>query len=141
MSPVRVMVVALLAPLALLAAGCGNDSSFTALTTPEPPGEDTSAPPTEEVEDDGRRPEDEALELLQVDRIALEIGYRLIPLVQDKNGTGILDHVAQLRRRFASRDGPEPEADGLGGKYGGTDALAGFWSKVLWGSTHGGKII
>ncbi len=52
-----------------------------------------------------RRPEDEALELLQVDRVALEIGYRLIPLVQDKSGTGILDHISQIRRRFASSEG------------------------------------
>jgi flagellar biosynthesis protein FlhA len=49
--------------------------------------------------------DDDAFELLAVDRVALEIGYRLIPLVQDKNGTGILDHVSQLRRRFATRDG------------------------------------
>jgi flagellar biosynthesis protein FlhA len=48
---------------------------------------------------------DETLGLLQVDRVALEIGYRLIPLVQDKNGAGILDHIAQLRKRYATRDG------------------------------------
>ena len=65
------------------------------MTSAEP-----EAPP--EVEESA---EDEAFELLAVDRVALEIGYRLIPLVQDKNGTGILDHVAQLRRRFATRDG------------------------------------
>jgi len=52
-----------------------------------------------------KKSDDEAVELLKVDRIALEIGYRLIPLVQDKSGTGILDHVAQLRRRFAQREG------------------------------------
>src|SRR6185503_6508940 len=51
------------------------------------------------------KPVDDALAMLEVDRIGLEIGYRLIPLVQDKAGTGILDHVAQLRRRFASREG------------------------------------
>ncbi|NOT29134.1 MAG: flagellar biosynthesis protein FlhA [Planctomycetes bacterium] len=51
------------------------------------------------------QPVDEALGLLEVDRIGLEIGYRLIPLVKDKAGTGILDHVSQLRRRFASREG------------------------------------
>src|SRR6185295_14735729 len=51
------------------------------------------------------KPEDEALGLLAVDRIGLEIGYRLIPLVQDKSGTGLLDHIAQLRKRFAQRDG------------------------------------
>ena len=44
-------------------------------------------------------------ELLRVDRISLEIGYRLIPLVQDSSGTGILDHIGQLRRRFATREG------------------------------------
>jgi flagellar biosynthesis protein FlhA len=48
---------------------------------------------------------DETLALLQVDRVALEIGYRLIPFVQDKNGAGILDHISQLRKRFAGRDG------------------------------------
>jgi flagellar biosynthesis protein FlhA len=49
--------------------------------------------------------EDEALELLPVDRVSLEIGYRLIPLVKNGGGTGILDHIAQLRRRFATREG------------------------------------
>ena len=44
-------------------------------------------------------------DLLRVDRIALEIGYRLIPLVHDPGGAGILDHVAQLRRRFAMNEG------------------------------------
>ncbi len=44
-------------------------------------------------------------ELLKVDRICLEIGYRLIPLVQDSSGSGLLDHVAQLRRRFALKEG------------------------------------
>jgi flagellar biosynthesis protein FlhA len=43
--------------------------------------------------------------LLATDRIALEIGYRLIPLVQQPGGNGILDHIAQLRRRFAMKDG------------------------------------
>ena len=52
-----------------------------------------------------KKADDEAVELLRVDRIALEIGYRLIPLVQDKGGTGILEHVAQLRKRFAQREG------------------------------------
>ena len=68
-------------------------------------GELTTGEAAEEVEAEPRRPEDDALDLLQVDRVALEIGYRLIPLVQDMGGTGILDHVAQLRRRFALRDG------------------------------------
>ena len=44
-------------------------------------------------------------ELLQVDRLSLEIGYRLIPLVQDQAGGGILDHIGQLRKRFALNEG------------------------------------
>jgi flagellar biosynthesis protein FlhA len=47
----------------------------------------------------------EILDLLTVDRVALEIGFKLIPLVQDRSGTGILDHVAQLRKRIANREG------------------------------------
>ncbi len=48
---------------------------------------------------------DSVTELLRVDRVSLEIGYRLIPLIQDEKGQGVLEHVAQLRRRFASNDG------------------------------------
>tara|TARA_R110002126_G_scaffold28577_2_gene95308 strand:+ start:291 stop:2396 length:2106 start_codon:yes stop_codon:yes gene_type:complete len=44
-------------------------------------------------------------ELLRVDRACLEIGYRLISMVQDKGGNGVLDHIAQLRRRFALQEG------------------------------------
>ncbi|MBI5365137.1 MAG: flagellar biosynthesis protein FlhA [Planctomycetes bacterium] len=51
------------------------------------------------------RDEGKVEDLLQIDRVALEIGYRLIPLVQDKGGNGILDHIAQLRKRFALHDG------------------------------------
>jgi flagellar biosynthesis protein FlhA len=69
-----------------------------------PAGEPGGAKPGEGKHSEAKHI-DEALALLEVDRIGLEIGYRLIPLVQDKNGTGILDHVAQLRRRFAQREG------------------------------------
>jgi flagellar biosynthesis protein FlhA len=48
-------------------------------------------------------PED-LTEMLHVDRIALEIGYRLVPLVQEAGG-GLLDHVARLRRKIAQEQG------------------------------------
>ena len=65
-----------------------------------------AAPAAEGDAEEGSNPDsDETLELLQVDRVALEIGYRLIPLVQDQNGAGILEHISQLRKRFASREG------------------------------------
>jgi len=51
------------------------------------------------------REEHKVEELLQVDRVSLEIGYRLIALVQDKGGNGILEHISQLRKRFALQDG------------------------------------
>jgi flagellar biosynthesis protein FlhA len=56
-------------------------------------------------ESEGPSEEDQVEELLQVDRLSLEIGYRLIPLVQDERGGGILGHIAQLRRRFALSEG------------------------------------
>ncbi|MCC7011042.1 MAG: flagellar biosynthesis protein FlhA [Planctomycetes bacterium] len=65
----------------------------------EPASDAAGQPPPAEKEADA------ALELLKVDRVSLEIGYRLISLVQDPRGQGILDHISQLRRRFASREG------------------------------------
>jgi len=67
--------------------------------------EATLLPESEEGEGAGGEADDQVEELLQVDRLALEIGYRLIPLVQDESGSGILDHIAQLRRRFALTEG------------------------------------
>jgi flagellar biosynthesis protein FlhA len=61
--------------------------------------------PPEPEADPKVREEEEVAELLKVDRVGLEIGYRLIPLVEDGGGSGILEHVAQLRRRFALRHG------------------------------------
>ena len=55
---------------------------------------------------DGSAKEEQKVdELLAVDRVSLEIGFKLIPLVQDKSGTGILDHIQQLRKRFALKEG------------------------------------
>ena len=56
----------------------------------------------EEQTEDG---EEDMDELLHVDRLALEVGYRLIPLVSDPGGGGVLDHISQLRRRFALSEG------------------------------------
>jgi flagellar biosynthesis protein FlhA len=44
-------------------------------------------------------------ELLKVDRLSLEIGYRLIPLASSKDKGALLDHIAMLRRQFASQLG------------------------------------
>lgn len=77
-------------------------SSDELLAEPKPVAAAAStAPTTPSAEQESEA----ALELLKVDRVALEIGYRLIPLVQDSRGQGILEHISQLRRRFASREG------------------------------------
>jgi len=72
-----------------------------ALLEPEKPEKEAEAAGSEGKE----KPGEEALGLIEVDRIGLEIGYRLIPLVQDKSGMGILDHISQVRRRFAQKEG------------------------------------
>jgi len=63
--------------------------------------EEEGESPTEETEEQ----EENVDELLHVDRLSLEVGYRLIPLVSDPAGGGVLDHVSQLRRRFALNEG------------------------------------
>ncbi len=44
-------------------------------------------------------------ELMKVDRLALEIGYRLIPLVSAEKRSPLLDHIAMLRRQFVTQLG------------------------------------
>lgn len=41
-------------------------------------------------------------ELLQIDRLGIEIGYRLISLVEPGQHGGLLDHIRSLRRQFAT---------------------------------------
>ena len=62
-------------------------------------------PPLHSADAKAKSEEGKVDDLLHVDRAALEIGYRLIPLVQEKGGGGILDHIAQLRKRFATKEG------------------------------------
>jgi flagellar biosynthesis protein FlhA len=44
-------------------------------------------------------------DFLQVDRAALEIGARLIPMVDPKRGPGLLDQIGGLRRDMARKNG------------------------------------
>jgi flagellar biosynthesis protein FlhA len=41
-------------------------------------------------------------DLLTVDRLGIEIGYRLISLVEPGRGGGLLEHIRNVRRQFAS---------------------------------------
>ncbi|MHC4378910.1 MAG: flagellar biosynthesis protein FlhA [Planctomycetota bacterium] len=56
------------------------------------PAEGEGEAPAEDNEGDNEG--EEVKELLAVDRVALEIGYRLIPMVKDASGTGILEHIS-----------------------------------------------
>jgi len=81
-------------------------SSTEAASAAERFEEEESAREQSESEAGEAKSEDQEVEeLLQVDRVCLEIGYRLISLVQSKSGGGILEHIAQLRRRFALKEG------------------------------------
>jgi flagellar biosynthesis protein FlhA len=52
------------------------------------------------------KPESEQIEdLLNVDRLLVEVGYRLVGLVQSGVGGGLLERIAQLRKRFATEMG------------------------------------
>lgn len=89
--------------LAILWRSTRDVTGPAALLGSETDPEEEGGKPVEEAEEAG---ESEGVEeLLNIDRASLEIGYRLIPLVQDGSGSGILDHIAQLRRRFATREG------------------------------------
>jgi flagellar biosynthesis protein FlhA len=83
----------------------GSAAELLEGTTPKPAA--AAAPAKDKVANDRDIAADaeEVRGLLTVDRLALEIGYRLIPLVQDKTGAGILDHVAQLRKSIAGKHG------------------------------------
>lgn len=59
-----------------------------------------------EKEESAKGSEEPALEdLLTVDRLSIEIGYRLISLVDPGKDGGLLDHIRSLRRQFASNMG------------------------------------
>ncbi|MGS0764276.1 flagellar biosynthesis protein FlhA [Syntrophomonas curvata] len=68
----------------------------------------TSAPPTEEVDDmeevveaeEIKKPEN-VVELLQVEKMEMELGYALIPLVDSEQGGDLLDRIIMIRRQCA----------------------------------------
>jgi flagellar biosynthesis protein FlhA len=68
----------------------------------------TSAPPAEEVSDmeeiaeaeEIKKPEN-VVELLQVEKMEMELGYALIPLVDSEQGGDLLDRIIMIRRQCA----------------------------------------
>jgi flagellar biosynthesis protein FlhA len=63
-----------------------------------------SPPPV--VEEESAELTPEALgKLLQVDRMGIEVGYRLIPMADSTRGDGLLERIAAIRRQFAKDQG------------------------------------
>ena len=60
-----------------------------------------------EVPDDGGPELSQELlgRLLSVDRLGIEVGYRLIAMVDSEKKGGLLDHIGMLRRQFAKEQG------------------------------------
>ena len=48
-----------------------------------------------------KEPEDEFERLLQVDRMGIEVGYKLVPLVDPKKAGGVLSRISSLRKQLA----------------------------------------
>jgi len=55
--------------------------------------------------DGGHQEPEEIAELIQVDRMSIEIGYRLIPLVDPKEGGNLLERIGMVRRQMAKKLG------------------------------------
>ena len=87
------------APFAVLAVGAGIVASV--VKTPEPPPE--VAPQTEEVAPPSE--EEQIREALVLDDLELEIGYNLIPLVDESRGGELLSRIRATRRQLASELG------------------------------------
>lgn len=66
---------------------------------------ETETEPTDETPEPLADEEDRIRELLRVDRLGIEIGYRLISLVDPGKHGGLLEQIASLRRQLASELG------------------------------------
>jgi flagellar biosynthesis protein FlhA len=70
-------------------------------SVPETP----TAPPEEQSVQQAEQEAEELKGLLHVDQMGVELGCRLLHLVEKNQGGSLLQHIGQLRRRFASEMG------------------------------------
>lgn len=56
---------------------------------------------TEQVEAERKAPEEEPVHSFQVDRIAIEIGYGLIPLANEEEDNNLTTHISQIRKQVS----------------------------------------
>lgn len=69
------------------------------------PIEKTSQEKEASLEEDYFRNIDNIYELIQIDPIEMEVGYSLIPLVDESSGGNFIDRVVMFRRQFAQEMG------------------------------------
>ncbi len=93
-------------PFSLLAIGVGALAyiSFREQAALRTEPEDESAPVSGEEQSQHSEPE-EMEKLLQMDILELEVGYGLIPLVDEEQGGDLLERIKSIRRQFAQEMG------------------------------------
>ncbi len=93
-------------PLALLLFFAGRRLAARSARPATAEGQPGAAPAAGAGAPGGARPAEIPLDdFLQVDRACVEIGARLIPLVDPKRGTGLIDRIGGLRRDLARKNG------------------------------------
>jgi flagellar biosynthesis protein FlhA len=83
-------------PFALLSAGL-----FTIYRLVRNQDEEKAVNDAKEVQATEKKPEEKVEDLLAGDRVGVEIGYRLIPLVDKDRGGTLLDRITSLRKQLA----------------------------------------
>jgi flagellar biosynthesis protein FlhA len=86
-------------PFLLLAAGAALLGRSTAKS------ETPAAKKAQIAGEKDKEPEAPVEELLDVDRISVQVGVRLIPMVDPRKGSSIFDRIGALRRKFAQQLG------------------------------------
>ncbi|MSR75859.1 MAG: flagellar biosynthesis protein FlhA [Planctomycetes bacterium] len=84
---------------ALFVVASYSDKAMKAAAAPKP------APEKAEPENAAELTPEALQDLLKVDRMGIEIGYRLIPLVNEQRRGNLLDHIAMVRKQFAQQHG------------------------------------
>ena len=94
-------------PFFIMAAVFGLLAHFTRKAAGERTAKEAAAAAGESAAQGGPGPEDadDLRGLLEVDRLGLEVGYGVIPLVAPEGGGGLLDKISAIRKRLAKNLG------------------------------------
>ncbi len=99
--PVQVLVLA----AALIFLGIRLLKTQSDYSTKEDEPAEKDAEGVQESEEEHFRNIDNIYELIQIDPIEMEVGYSLIPLVDESSGGNFIDRVVMFRRQFAQEMG------------------------------------